>query len=69
MVGMERISPRLVNWASVVDVQALEQAKRTADLPFVYPHVALMADAHPGLGATVGSVIPTDGAIIPAAVV
>jgi tRNA-splicing ligase RtcB len=65
---MERISPRLVNWASVVDAQALEQARRTAELPFVHPHVALMADAHPGLGATVGSVIPTDGAIIPAAV-
>ncbi|MDF2093680.1 RtcB family protein [Knoellia sp. 3-2P3] len=65
---MERISPRLVSWASVVDAQALEQARRTAELPFVHPHVALMADAHPGLGATVGSVIPTDGAIIPAAV-
>jgi tRNA-splicing ligase RtcB len=65
---MERISPRLVSWASVVNPQALEQARRTADLPFVHPHVALMADAHPGLGATVGSVIPTEAAIIPAAV-
>ena len=65
---MERISPRLLNWASAVDAQALEQARRTAELPFIHPHVALMADAHPGLGATVGSVIPTDGAIIPAAV-
>lgn len=65
---MERIGPRLVNWASVVDAQALEQARRTAELPFVHPHVALMADAHPGLGATVGSVIPTEAAIIPAAV-
>jgi len=65
---MEQITPRLVSWASVVDEQALDQAKRTAELPFVYPHVALMPDAHPGLGATVGSVIPTDGAIIPAAV-
>jgi tRNA-splicing ligase RtcB len=37
-------------------------------MPFIYPHVALMPDAHLGLGATVGSVIPTDGAIIPAAV-
>ena len=68
MGGMERIGPRLVNWASLVDAQALEQARRTAELPFVHPHVALMADAHPGLGATVGSVIPTDAAIIPAAV-
>ena len=65
---MRQITPRLLSWASVVDQQALEQAQRTAELPFVYPHVALMADAHPGLGATVGSVIPTDRAIIPAAV-
>jgi tRNA-splicing ligase RtcB len=37
-------------------------------MPFVFPHVALMPDAHLGKGATVGSVIPTDRAIIPAAV-
>jgi tRNA-splicing ligase RtcB len=37
-------------------------------MPFVYPHLALMPDAHLGKGATVGSVIPTQGAIIPAAV-
>src|SRR3954466_14418383 len=44
------------------------QAERTASLPFVCPHVALMPDAHLGKGATVGSVLPTEGAIIPAAV-
>src|SRR5699024_1208604 len=37
-------------------------------LAFIYPHVALMADAHLGYGATVGSVIPTLGAVMPAAV-
>jgi tRNA-splicing ligase RtcB len=37
-------------------------------MPFIHPHVALMPDAHLGKGATVGSVIPTDGAIMPAAV-
>jgi tRNA-splicing ligase RtcB len=37
-------------------------------MPFVYPHVALMPDAHLGKGATVGSVLPTDKAVIPAAV-
>jgi tRNA-splicing ligase RtcB len=37
-------------------------------MPFIQPHLALMPDAHLGLGATVGSVIPTDRAIIPAAV-
>ena len=40
----------------------------TATMPFIYPHLALMPDAHLGKGATVGSVIPTLGAIIPAAV-
>ena len=37
-------------------------------MPFIHPHVALMPDAHLGLGATVGSVIPTLRAIMPAAV-
>ncbi|MFX8605122.1 RtcB family protein, partial [Acinetobacter baumannii] len=40
----------------------------TASLPFIFRHVAVMPDVHFGLGATVGSVIPTRGAIIPAAV-
>src|SRR3954463_11990566 len=44
------------------------QAERTASLPFIHPHLALMPDAHLGKGATVGSVIPTRKAIIPAAV-
>lgn len=58
----------VLNWASDLDPRALEQAERTASLPFVAGHVALMPDAHVGLGATVGSVVATDGAIIPAAV-
>jgi tRNA-splicing ligase RtcB len=37
-------------------------------MPFIYPHMALMPDAHLGMGATVGSVIPTKGAIMPSAV-
>lgn len=45
-----------------------EQALRTSTMPFIYPHVALMSDCHLGKGATVGSVIPTLGAVIPAAV-
>ncbi|HYU85394.1 MAG TPA: RtcB family protein [Kribbellaceae bacterium] len=65
---MEKISERLYNWASILEEQTLEQARRTAELPFVYPHLALMPDAHLGKGATVGSVIPTLEAIIPAAV-
>jgi tRNA-splicing ligase RtcB len=65
---MEKINGRLLNWASILEDNTREQALRTATMPFIYPHVALMPDAHLGLGATVGSVIPTDGAIIPAAV-
>jgi tRNA-splicing ligase RtcB len=57
-----------VNWASILDDQTRRQAERTATLPFIHPHVALMPDAHLGKGATVGSVLPTRGAIIPAAV-
>ncbi len=65
---METISSRLINWASILDDKTREQALATAQLPFIYPHLALMPDAHLGKGATVGSVIPTLGAIIPAAV-
>jgi tRNA-splicing ligase RtcB len=65
---MEQISRKLMNWASILEPNTREQAERTASMPFIHPHVALMPDAHLGLGATVGSVIPTVGAIIPAAV-
>lgn len=51
-----------------IDAQALRQLHNIASLPIVYPHVAAMPDVHAGIGATVGSVIPTRGAIIPAAV-
>jgi tRNA-splicing ligase RtcB len=50
------------------DPKAAEQLKNTARLPFVFKWVAAMPDVHWGLGATVGSVVPTKGAIVPAAV-
>jgi tRNA-splicing ligase RtcB len=59
---------KLKSWASIIDQATLEQAQRTAVLPFVAPYVALMPDAHLGKGATVGSVIPTVGAILPGAI-
>lgn len=65
---IHQVSKSLFNWASVLDENTLEQAKTTTQMPFVWPHLALMPDAHLGKGATVGSVIPTDRAIIPAAV-
>jgi len=61
-------SAKIVNFASHIDEATVAQADQTAALPFVYPYVALMPDAHFGKGAAVGTVIPTIGAIIPAAV-
>ncbi len=51
-----------------VEAEALKQLANVARLPFVFSHVAVMPDVHYGIGATVGSVIATQGAIIPAAV-
>lgn len=51
-----------------VDDKAHEQLARAARMPFIFRHVAAMPDVHVGIGATVGSVIPTKGAVIPAAV-
>src|SRR5260221_14341282 len=66
--AMERLSNKLLSWASICDDATREQALRTSTMPFIYPHMALMSDCHLGKGATVGSVIPTLAAIIPAAV-
>lgn len=65
---MEQVSKRFMNWASVLDPKALGQAEKTASMPFIYPHLALMPDAHYGKGSTIGSVVPTLGAIMPACV-
>jgi len=65
---VEQISKRLMNWASILEEKTRAQAVMTSAMPFIHPHLALMPDAHLGKGATVGSVIPTLGAIIPAAV-
>ncbi|OYU34474.1 RtcB family protein [Novosphingobium sp. PASSN1] len=51
-----------------VEDEARAQLARAAAMPFVFRHVAAMPDVHVGIGATVGSVIPTKGAVIPAAV-
>ena len=51
-----------------IEAEAEKQLRNVARLPFIYKWVAAMPDVHWGIGATVGSVIPTKGAIIPAAV-
>ncbi len=58
------------HWTRGVPVEdaALRQLANVAKLPFIHRWVAVMPDVHVGVGATVGSVIPTKGAIIPAAV-
>lgn len=57
-------------WIDHVPIEdtAMQQLKNLSRLPFMYKHVAAMPDVHWGMGATVGSVIATSGAIIPAAV-
>ena len=51
-----------------IDSAALDQLSKLAQLQFIHAHIAVMPDVHAGIGATVGSVIPTQSAIIPAAV-
>lgn len=57
-------------WIEGVPVQeeALDQLRQVASLPFIHKHVAVMPDVHAGAGSTVGCVIPTEGAVCPAAV-
>jgi tRNA-splicing ligase RtcB len=57
-------------WSPIheVESQALDQLKNTASLPFIFKHVAVMPDVHYGIGATVGSVVATKGAVVPACV-
>jgi tRNA-splicing ligase RtcB len=55
-------------WASELEAQAEQQIKSVASLPFIHGHVAVMPDAHMGKGSTIGTVIATKGAVLPAAV-
>lgn len=65
---MPKMIDNVLVYASDIEPNTIEQAKQSATLPFVHGHVALMPDAHVGFGSTVGSVIPTKGAIIPGAI-
>ena len=68
--AIETHSGLIKAWVKGVPLEdaAVDQLRNVAGLPFVHSHVAAMPDVHFGRGATVGSVIPTRGAIIPAAV-
>lgn len=61
-------APNVRNWASELDAGTIRQAEATGRLPILAGPVALMPDAHLGYGAAVGSVVATDGAIVPSAV-
>lgn len=65
-----KINDRALSWVppEQIEEQALDQIRNISGMPFVFRHVAVMPDCHFGMGATVGSCIPTKDAIIPAAV-
>jgi tRNA-splicing ligase RtcB len=67
---MERVSDKAVVFLpwNTIEAEAQRQILNTSAMPFVFKHVAVMPDCHYGKGATVGTVLPTDGAVIPAAV-
>jgi tRNA-splicing ligase RtcB len=64
----EKLAPNLLSWASELDDATQEQAVRISRSPVLAGHVALMPDAHFGVGATIGTVLATASAIIPSAV-
>lgn len=55
-------------WTDEIDDNAMSQLENMSQMPFIHKHIAAMPDVHWGMGATIGSVIPSKGAIIPAAV-
>lgn len=67
---MERVNDKAVVFLpwKTIEAEAQQQILNTAKMPFVFKHVAVMPDCHYGKGATVGTVLATDGAIVPAAV-
>lgn len=67
---MNKIGDKIVAFLpeEEIEAEALQQIKNTATVPFLFRHVAVMPDTHYGRGSTVGTVLPTKGAVIPAAV-
>lgn len=67
---MHKLGENILAWLpeSEIEPKAMEQLRNIAEMPFLFKHLAVMPDCHLGKGATVGSVIATEGAIIPAAV-
>lgn len=68
IIHTEKMPIKMWSDGITIEDEAIAQLKNLANLPFIYKHVAVMPDSHWGMGATVGSVIATQGAICPAAV-
>ncbi len=69
VISMKNCSPiKMWTQGVPVDEKAKEQLIKTSSMPFIYKWLAVMPDVHVGKGSTIGSVIPTKGALIPAAV-
>ena len=68
--GVETVNDKAVVFLpwNTIEPEARQQILNTASMPFVFKHVAVMPDCHYGKGATVGTVLATQGAVIPAAV-
>ena len=67
---MEKLNDKVLVWTKIdsLEEEAKQQLKNISEMPFVFKHVAVMPDCHVGKGATVGTVLATRDAIIPAAV-
>ena len=67
---MQRVNEKTVVFLpwNTIEPEAQQQILNTAGMPFVFKHVAVMPDCHYGKGATIGTVLATKGALIPAAV-
>lgn len=67
---MYKLTDKIITWLpeESIEPEAKQQLYNISEMPFIFKHLAVMPDCHLGKGATVGSVIATKGAIIPAAV-
>ena len=68
MKYFETESNLVKSWCNEPEIEAIEQAKTVANLPFLFKHMALMPDAHMGMSVPIGSVFATKDIIIPIAV-
>ena len=67
---MYELNEKIKTWIPIEEIepQCIQQVEKLGRMPFIYKHLAVMPDVHLGRGASVGTCIPTEGHIIPAAV-